>query len=262
VRVKANNGENNRHSDKLLQIQLNAIPLPPEFEPSPGTDAEAVVYRPSTGEYWELWVATKTGNMTVNSIGYQVEEWQCRWGGHFRDLPNHPGYFAPDAQGYRFGTTASGLPFLGLTMTIADAFAGVLEHPLGLQVVEAKPGHVWPAQRDDGWSGFNTIIQQGMCFRFPTSIDFDAIQLHPVARMVAKAVQRYGMYVWDRSGAVGFRAENPLRRYNSDPYFGPSGIMHCPVGEWDWRCSAAQRLKNIPWDRLVVVDPKAGQDLA
>lgn len=37
---------------------------------------------------------------------------------------------------------------------------------------------------------------------------------------IARAVQKYGMVLRDRSGSVWFYAENPAGRYTVDRYFG------------------------------------------
>ena len=67
--------------------------------------------------------------------------------------------------------------------------------------------------------------------------------------MLAKAVQKYGMYVVDTGGGGGFvfRAENPGNQYpGGDPYTKPAGIISCPNPP-DSSCAAdRQPLARLP----------------
>jgi hypothetical protein len=67
------------------------------------------------------------------------------------------------------------------------------------------------------------------------------------------------MILWDISGVVGFRAENPANRYpDGHPFLKEGGILRCPAGadstspinQVVYQCWAAARLRGLPWDRL------------
>ena len=78
-----------------------------------------------------------------------------------------------------------------------------------------------------------------MTCRLPADYVIPA-SLSPVARMIAQAARDYGLVLWDRSGALSFRAEPGVR-----PYFGakaPSSV-----------------LDGFPWGRLEVM--ATGSDL-
>jgi hypothetical protein len=216
-----------------LQEQLAAVPLPDNFQPSAGTDAEAIIYQPSTKQYWELWAAHKMGTKTVDSAGRAVDQWGAGWGGRIDDISVNPGYFVPGPPSYvNFGASASGIAFLGTIMSVDEQRTGVVNHPVQLNIVETR-SNFWnapPAQRTDGWVDDPYAIPEGTIFRLPANLDLDAMDMDPYARMIAKAAQKYGMVIADTSGSTVFRAENPGNRYAVDPYYGPGGIMRCPAG--------------------------------
>ena len=262
VKVVAARTSDPRWSFPPLQAQWIEVPLPDAFRPAAGTDKEAVVYQPSTGKYWEFWGMEPTGRMLRNSAGKEVKEWRAAWGGTIDRLATNPGYFMTTADGYKFGTTATGLPFLSGVMTIKEQQEGKIDHPLHFAIPQLRKG-VWafPAQRTDGTVDDVDAIPAGVTFRFPADIDFDAMPLHPYGRMVAKVIQRYGMILRDTAGAVVIYAENTAGRYEVDPYSGPGGILDCPRGKSEEICwpDSGNRLKGIPWDKLQAVKARLSQ---
>jgi hypothetical protein len=224
-------------------------------------------FRPSTGKYWDFWGIQKTGNKVFNSAGQYVDEWRIQWGGKIDNIATNPGYFPRTAWG-AFGTQATSLAFLAGIITIAEQRVGVINHALHLLLPETRGGGwTWPAQRTDGYIADTNAIPQGTAFRLPANLNLDAIDMDAYARMLAKAVQKYGMYVSDTAGVVAFRAENPGTRYAVDPYTSPGGIFHCPsnfdpndysdvcwpvglahTGDTGW--GANGRLRGFPWDKL------------
>jgi len=252
VRVKAARPEDPKWSFAPLQQRWDAVPLPDGFAPAPGTDGEAIVYQPSTGMYWEFWRLQKTGRKVLDSTGRQTDEWSAAWGGRIDNLRTNPGYFVTTPEGYKFGTAATGLPLLAGLITIEDQRRGAIEHPLHFAIPETRERSIWafPAQRSDGRIKNEDAIPEGVTFRLPPDLNLDALDMDPYARMLAKAVQKYGMILRDVSGSVNFYAENPLSRYNPNPYFGAGGILRCPHNVYAWSCSSTSRLRGFPWDKL------------
>src|SRR3989344_3511553 len=240
VRVKAWDRNNAAWSFAPLQAKWDAVPLPLDFQVSLGTDQEAVIYQPSTGKVWEFWLMRKTGTKVTDSVGQLVDEWGARWGGRLDNISSNPGYFPTEngdwytTTGIKYGTTATSLAFLGLTMTIQEQQAGVIDHAVGVALPETRAYPVWsfPANRSDGKIQSVDAIPQGTTFRLPANLNLDAMTMDPYALMIAKAVQKHGMVVWDTAGAVSFRAENPANLYpqGQDPYTKVGGILNCPNG--------------------------------
>jgi hypothetical protein len=265
VRVKYVNWEQRSATFPPLQAQWMAVPLPDGFQPSRGSDKEAVVYQPSTGRMWEFWAMQKTGLRATDSAGRAVDEWGAKWGGRMDDIAHNPGYWKTvQPQGHKFGTTASGIPFLAGILTVEELRRGEINHVVGFAIPQsARKSWSHPAQRSDGTSDDPDAIPQGTIFRLPADLNLDVIEMDPFARMIARAVQRHGMILWDTSGVVGFRAENPGDRYpDGHPFWKGGGILSCPPGadvpghQAVYRCWPPGRLASFPWEKLIALQPQ------
>ena len=223
-----------------LQRQLNDVALPANARPADGTDRSLAVWQPSADRYWDFHVLQK------NVLG----EWTTEHGGHMPSASLNPGHWI-DPPGTQYGGSATSIPFLAGVQRIAELQRGVIEHAISIALPELKPGHVWPAQRDDGWKA-DGVIQEGTRFRLPANLDPDAYTLTPYARMVFKAMQRYGAVVTDGNRAIDpkakpaglFYGEDP-KPYGTDPYSG--GIFG--------QSGAYELFPNFPWHLVQVVDP-------
>jgi hypothetical protein len=211
--------------DSKLQAQFAAVPIPPGTKPSPGTDAELVIHQPSTDTVWEMWVARYASDGVLEAC----------WGGKLTNVSQGHGIF-PNP----FGTTATGLSLAGGIITPEELKAGRIDHALSVALVETRKSvFSWPANRTDGWVDSLYAVPEGLRFRLDPTINVDALQISRTAKIVAKAVQTYGMVVRDKSGAVTFYAENVKAETGSDPYPALFG------GAAGWSV-----LNGIPWDRL------------
>jgi hypothetical protein len=252
VRVKVFDKKKPDWTFNPLQEMWLSVPLPDGFKVSPGTDMEAVVYQPSTGRYWEFWLMQKTGAKTKDSTGREVDEWGARWGGYIADLKTNPGYYVTPKEGYKFGTAATGLPLLAGLITIDEQLRGEVDHAVHFALVETLNWDYWshPAQRSDGYISPQKnpyAVPEGAIFRLPADLDLDKIEMTPYARMIAKAVQKHGMVVRDKGGAVVFYAENPAGRYAMDPY----KWIFRGRNEKEERFPAYLQLTHaFPWDKL------------
>ena len=176
------------------------------------------VWQPSTDRLWEFFKARKL-----------ADGWHANFGGAMSSVSRSPGYFTDDSwpglSQTWWGATATSLPVIAGTMMICELRAGVIPHALALNIPWALPTvYSWPAQRTDGTSTDPNAIPEGARFRLDPTLDIDALNLPPMTRMMAKAVQRYGMIVRDQTGhAISFFAENPSQ-FGTDPYPGPTGF--------------------------------------
>lgn len=255
VHVKAARSYDRGWSFPPLDQLWSEVPVPSNFAPAPGTDKEAILYQPSTGRYWEFWgLAPSTA-----PPGDTGPRWQAAWGGRIDRLGENSGYFPIGPDGARYGVAATGLVLLAGLMTIAEQQRGEIDHVLHISLPESR-ARVWnhPAQSTDGKRKDPDAIPQGTLFRLPASLDLEAIDMDPYARMIARAVQRYGMLVRDTSGAVTFYAENPMTKGGKgNPYYGDGGILRCPGGKMQPSCfpDGNNRLRGFPWNHLQAVQP-------
>jgi hypothetical protein len=216
--------------DPDLNKQWAGVPIPAYAQPADGTDAEMTIYQPSTDKMWEFWRARQVGG-----------QWQACWGGEMQNVSSNPGIWTR-----RYGAAATGLPFAPGQITIQDLQSGAIQHVMGIALVDAQWGSVisWPANRSDGYNPKNAQdrIPEGQRFRLDPSIDVDALPIHPVAKIVAKAAQTYGFVVWDKGGSIALRFQNPkdvMLMGQKNPY----------VDLWNGT-PTYKILAGIPWDKL------------
>jgi hypothetical protein len=217
-------------SDRELAAQWEAVPIPPEAEAAGGTDAEMSIYQASTDTLWEFWK-------------FRVIDGQpsACWGGKMPGVSRSSGIWHK-----WYGTTATGLPFLGGQITAEELQRGEIRHVMGISLVQAESHRVisWPARRTDGFNPKRepNRIPEGLRFRLDPAVDVDALPMHPVGKTIARAAQKYGFVVWDKSGAIALRLQNPktyTRLGKENPY--PALFAGTP---------SHAILKGFPWDRL------------
>lgn len=216
--------------DRGLQEQWAAVPLPADARPAEGSDGEMAVYQPSTDTLWEFWKMRKENG-----------RWEACWGGRMDNVSKNPGIWPT-----YYGTTATGLPFVGGQITAEELRRGEIRHAMGIALVQtaAASEMSWPALRSDGYNPHRKAnrIPQGLRFRLDPTVDVDALDMHPVGKTIAKAAQKYGFVVWDKAGAITLRAENPisyLHAGRANPYDELFGGM-----------PSYALLNGFPWDKL------------
>jgi hypothetical protein len=216
--------QNKGYLDAGLQSQLSAVPIPAGTQPSAGTDGELVISQPSTDTVWEMWKARWASDGVLEAC----------WGGKLSGVSTSQGSYA-----FPYGTTATGLSLAGGIITPEELKAGHIDHALSIALVETrKTIFSWPANRTDGYVDSLTAIPEGQRFRLDPTINVDALPITATAKIIAKALQTYGMVVRDKSGSVTFYAENVLAETGSDPYPALFGAPNYSV------------LNGVPWDRL------------
>ena len=128
-------------------------------------------------------------------------------------------------------------------MLLSELQRGVIPHALSLNIPFARPKvYSWPAQRTDGTSTDLRGIPEGARFRIDPAVNISLLNLPPMTRMMALAVQKYGMVVRDQTAwAVGFHAEDP-RQFGTSPYYGTGGFFG---GKYP-----NELLQKFPWQHL------------
>lgn len=230
VRVKQWDCQKKGLTDKSLAEQWSAVPIPDYARQSKGTDGEMTIYQPSTNTVWEFWQAKKVGN-----------QWMACWGGRLQNANQSHGSFPG-----HYGTTATSLPFLGGQITAEELRRGEIKHAIGIALVETEHAGVysWPANRSDGYNPKKSPnrIPEGIRFRLDPSVDVDALPMSKAGKIIAKAAQKYGFIVWDKSGAIAIRAQNTVS-------YTATGQRN-PYPELFENKPNYAVLNGFPWDRL------------
>jgi hypothetical protein len=208
-----------------LERDFAAVPVPRGAEPAKGSDAHMVVWQPSTNTMWEFWHMER-----------RADGWHARWGGKMRGVSRNRGAFpAP------LGATATGLPLMAGLIRGHELRRGRIGHALAFALPEARADRFTrPATRTDGQTASATAVPLGTRFRLDPRLDLDRLDLPRATRVLAEAVQRYGMIARDKSGAVSFYAEAPRPGHPMD--------LNALLG-----MDPHQALEPFPWEHLQVV---------
>lgn len=215
------------------------VPIPAGAKPSPDTDAHMAVYDSSTDRLWEMW------NVQVVGGRYRA----C-WGGRIDNASSASGVFAGQT-----GASASGLSLIATQVSQAEVRAGTINHAVGVVFPNVRAG-VWsyPARRTDGTSSDPNAPMEGQLFRLPASINVDALNITPLAKMIARAAQRHGLICLNTGGGVSLHLESSLPATSAgqvDPWIAIMGQR--PRGNYrgnDWN-----QMAGFPWSSLEAVAP-------
>jgi hypothetical protein len=211
-----------------LQAAWERVPIPADAQPAAGTDGTMVVVQPATDTMWEFWGAER-----------RSDGWHARYGGRIRSMSSNPGYYTDPPE---WGATATSIPMLGGLIRVDELRRGRIGHGLAIAIPQPrKDVFSWPAQRTDGTYDNADAIPEGTRFRIDPRVNLDELRMSPVVRMMAEAVQDYGMVVRDKAGSVAFYAEDPTP-LGADPYAGSTGFF-------DNRYPSAL-LADFPWQYL------------
>jgi hypothetical protein len=228
-----------------LQRSFKAVPIPANAVPAVGPDAHMTIWQPATDNLWEFFETRKL-----------ADGWHAAWGGAIQHVSRSPGYYTnhswPGAQSF-WGATATSLPVAAGTITIAELLRGHIDHALAVDLPYPRAGiYSWPAQRTDGTGVGSDAIPEGAHLRLDPRLDLSRLNLPPLVRMMAVAVQRYGMVVRDQTHhAVGFFIEDP-RPSGSIPLFYGSNGLPSPTGFFEGRYPGPL-LASFPWSSLQVL---------
>ena len=208
----------------VIAGSLAAVPTPANLIASQGTDASTTIYQPSPDTYWDFWRASE------DASGH----WSACWGGKIEHYSRNPGIFTNP-----LGATATGLPLGAFTIRISELQRGHIDHAINLVLPRTQAScFSWPATRDDGNTAGSDIPCEGQRFRLNPSFDVSTLY-GPATQIIARAMQKYGLIVTDKGGAVVTYAEDP-RPYEAahggvNPYpalMDPGNLL--PPGDWPY----------------------------
>ena len=174
---------------------LTDVPIPPDAKPSTGTDAQIIIIDKVTGAEYDLWqvVRTDTGWTVSNGSVYNIY-----WDG----MPK------------RYGSRGAGLPYYAGLVRPWEILRGRIEHALTLGYpipADKEKGCVFPATKTDGDSTLPYAIPEGARLQLDPSLteaDFDAWGLNRTGKIIARALQEYGMFLVDNSGRPKIEVED------------------------------------------------------
>ncbi|HET8805740.1 MAG TPA: hypothetical protein VFM47_04665 [Gaiellales bacterium] len=108
---------------------------------------------------------------------------------------------------------AAGLPILPGLVRYPEVARGVIDHALRFTAPQTRDAHIYPARHDAGSGSSASLPPMGLRVRLKSS--FDLSQLSPQARVVAVALQHYGMILAD-NGSPWYVSGVSNKRFNDD----------------------------------------------
>ena len=162
--------------------------------PSYGIDNHYIAIDLERRRMWELWA---------------IRNWFGRWAagsGAEWDL---------DSTAYPRGSAvAAGLPIMPLTYTYEEVASGSIDHVLSAATSNGAPTFTWPARHSDGPSEDPDAPPMGTWLRLRPDADLSA--LGPQARVIARAMQEFGVVLTDTTSAFGLAGTPDARWDNED----------------------------------------------
>ncbi len=173
--------------------RLIDVPIPTEARPSAGDDAQMIIIDLDTGAEYDLYHIQRTdvGWVVDNGSLYTV------WG---------DGIPAP------YTSRGAGVPYYAGLIRPWEIDQGRIEHALAFGYPHvAYDRCVFPASKTDGKSSLPYAIPEGARLQLDPSLteaDFDHLGLNRTGKIIARALQEYGMILIDVSGRPKVYAEN------------------------------------------------------
>ncbi len=203
------------------------VAIPPDARQSTGSDGQMIILDPATGTEWDLWQARRQGDgwVVANGSVYNVRL---------------------DGMPPTYGSRGAGIPYLAGLIRPWEIAAGRIDHAIAFAYpLTAKKRCVWPASKTDGDDLAAFALPEGVRLRLDPGLgeaDFERLGLNRTGRIIARALQEYGMILVDGSGRPKIYAENTADNpYASVKWSHPSLALQ------------ADTVSPIPLDRFDVL---------
>lgn len=236
---KTNVAANKKELNPLLDPDGNgvaeALPVPEGVWPDPESDGHLLLVDPNLGQSWDFSVMKRGANNKWTAS--RIDLW---------DLDG-PGFREPFKGKYwwTYGARGSGMPLLAGLIRPEEIEAGQINHALAFaSPVNRKasfPGGPVElcsptASRTDGQGEGVEFIPEGARLQLDPALDLNTLNLSKETMIIARALQKYGMYNSDNSKAFKLYFQN----------LGPDG------GKWK-TISDFNDLRNIPIEKFRVL---------
>lgn len=235
---KQNVRSNAEHLNPLVDPDdrgvANDLPIPDDVWPDPQTDGHMLLVDPKTRKSWDFSKVKRQPDGTWRAG--MIFTW---------DL-NGPGSVEPFSGNYwwTLGARGSGMPLMGGLVRPEEIEAGEIKHALvaATPVNRKSPGEEarWqlclPASRTDGNGMGKQFILEGARLQLDPKLDLNSLNLAPGTLIVARALQKYGVFIGDNSEDFNIYFQNT----------GKDG------GKWK-QYNLFQDLSKIPVDKFRVL---------
>ncbi|MBN1772819.1 MAG: hypothetical protein JXB32_16230 [Deltaproteobacteria bacterium] len=183
---------------------VGTMPIPDGAAPDPESDHHLLVIDRGRGLEWGCW------NMRLETGGWRAG--LCA-ASDLRGTGVRTPATVADPWWMAHGARACGFPLVAGLIRREEVAAGRIDHALIVAYPHIRAG--WftpPASTGQARIGDDAISTRGIpCggrIQFDPAVDVDALDVSPAGKLVLHALQTYGAYVGDYSGALSLYAEN------------------------------------------------------
>ena len=181
---------------------MRGVPIPDNARPDPAEDAHLTVIDPATRCEYDLITARKTAS-----------GWIAKWANATSTTGN--GIYP-----YGMSTRATGFAPLAGMVWPEELRRGRIDHALVFAYPHTRSGGpVSPATSSDGRTTLAAALPEGARVQLDPALDLNSLKLTAHERTIAKALQRYGMFLGDTGGSLALYAVNP-QSFATNPYAG------------------------------------------
>lgn len=170
-----------------------SVPIPDSAQPAAGSDGQLIVHDAATGDEWGFWQATRRSDGSWSAVnGYH---YNTNWNG----VPPRG-----------FGSRGAGVPYLAGLIRPCEIARGDIDHAIAFAYNLPAPSFVYPATKSDGKSTAPNAIPEGTRLQLDPSLTADDLvrmSCTGPCLTIARALQKYGMYLIDGSGRAKLIAE-------------------------------------------------------
>ncbi len=205
--------------------KLLDVPIPDYAEPDPSDDGHMVIIDTFEGCIYDFWRARR-----------RFGKWKASWA---NAIPIE----SDGIYDYGYSARGSGFSLLQGVIWPHELEQGYIPHALIFSFDYTKSGGpVPPATESDGDTDDPYAIPEGALIQLNPSLNLDSLGLTGYEKVIAKALQEYGMYCADDGGGLQLYAINPISvKTENNPY---ANI---------WGNETYVYLKNIPIDAFRVI---------
>ena len=175
---------------------MEDIPIPDNAAPDSEEDGHLCIIDESTGVEYDFWQAEKQGNT-----------WSASWG-------NSISIYSTGTYPWGAGARASGFALTAGLILPNEFEQGIIDHALVFSLdptLVRQGGPILPATDSDGYSTDPLALPEGARLQLDPSINLDNRNLTPSEKIIAKALQEYGMILGDiGGGSPEIYAANPI----------------------------------------------------
>ncbi len=187
---------NSRDRDPAKRV--TTMPIPPGTTAAAGYDAQIIVIDTTTGDTWD---ASHFHRDNTGYHAWNIGRYNTAWSAvPPLDTNNNP-----------YWLRGPGIPYLAGLIRPCEIAQGHIDHALAFAYPKTTTEHVYPATRSDGQSQPGNGMAEGTRLQLDPTIP-DATITHTwrctnACYTIAKALQRYGMYIADSGGRPKIMAE-------------------------------------------------------